>query len=106
MDRKKIAYELKLSLEEQLGDKLKDVVLFGSSIDQSTTQDSDIDILIVLDGDYDYPMKRKINDICYEYDLKYDVFIDNQLISLDELKHGLRGKHPVFKNALQYGYHA
>lgn len=106
MDRKKIANELKLSLQEQLGSKLKDVVLFGSSINQKVTDDSDVDILIVLEGNYDYLMKRKINDICYEFDLKYDVFIDNQLISLDELNHGLRGKHPVFKNALQYGYHA
>lgn len=105
MDPKELAYELKLALQEQIGSRLKDVVLFGSYFDQTMSADSDVDILIVLEGDYDYLMKRKINDICYEFDLKYDVFIDNQLISQQELTNGLRGKHPVFKNALRHGYH-
>lgn len=105
MDPRKLAYELKLALQEQLGSKVKDVVLFGSCFDQTMSANSDVDILIVLEGDYDYLMKRMINDICYEFDLRYDVFIDNQLISQQELENGLRGKHPVFKNALQHGYH-
>lgn len=106
MDYRKITSELKKELVNQLGENIEDVVLFGSSLDDTKKACSDVDILIILNEDYDYRLKRKINDICYNLDLKYDIFIDSQLISINELKHGLRGKHPFVINAIQNGYHA
>ncbi len=106
MDNRIIVKELKNILVGNFGDSISDVVLFGSQLTGKATEDSDIDVLIVLKHDYDRQMKRNINDLCYEIDLKYDTFLDTQIISLNELKNSLRGKHPIFSNALKEGYHA
>ncbi len=106
MDNRIIVKELKSILVENLGNSISDVVLFGSQLSGKATEDSDVDVLIVLKNDYDRQMRRKINDLCYEIDLKHDTFLDTQIISLNELKNSLRGKHPIFSNALKEGYHA
>lgn len=106
MDNRLIIKELKNLLIENFGNNIQDVVLFGSQLKGKATDDSDVDVLIVLKNDYDRKMKRKINDICYDIDLKYDTFLDTQIISLNELKNSIRGKHPVFSNAIKDGYYA
>lgn len=55
---------------------------------------------------YDRRTKKLISDLCYDFDLKYDIFPDTQFISEDELKNGIRGKHPVFQIAINEGLHA
>jgi hypothetical protein len=40
------------------------------------------------------------------FDLKYDIFLDTQIISEEELKNGIRGKPPVFQIAIKEGLHA
>ena len=106
MDSRLIVNELKQILVESLGDNVADVILFGSQLKGTAHQDSDVDVLIVLNSDYDWKKKREISDLCYSIDLKYDVFLDTQIISLNELKNSIRGKHPIFSNALKEGYHA
>lgn len=98
--------ELKAHLVEHLKDDVLDVVIFGSQIKANKLANSDYDVLIVLKRDYNQKMKRLINDLCYDFDLKYDIFLDTQIISENELKDGLRGKHPIFKIALKEGLHA
>lgn len=106
MNKRLIIKEVKNLLIENFGSNIEDVVLFGSQLKGKATDDSDVDVLIVLKNDYDRKMKRKINDICYDIDLKYDTFLDTQIISLNELKNSIRGKHPIFSDALKEGYHA
>ena len=106
MDNRIIVKELKRILVNNLGDNVADVVLFGSQINGTAHSDSDYDILIILKSDYDRKLKRKINHLCYQIDLKYDVFLDTQIISKNELNNSLRGKHPLFTNAIKEGYHA
>nr|NQU91974.1 nucleotidyltransferase domain-containing protein [Bacteroidota bacterium] len=106
MDNRIIVKELKKILVENLGDNVSDVVMFGSQLRGSALADSDIDILIVLNSDNDGALKRKINHLCYQIDLKYAVFLDTTIISKNELNSSLRGKHPLFINALQEGYYA
>ena len=106
MNKQLIIQELKNLLIENFGNNIKDVVMFGSQLKGKATDDSDIDIIIVLKNDYDRKMKRRVSDICYDIDLKYDTFLDTQIISLNELKNSIRGKHPVFSDALKEGYYA
>ncbi|MCD4745188.1 MAG: nucleotidyltransferase domain-containing protein [Bacteroidales bacterium] len=106
MNNKLIIKELKDLLIENFRNTISDVVLFGSQHKGTATKDSDVDVIIVLKKEYDWKMKRKINDLCYEIDLKYDIFLDTQIISLNELKNSIRGKHPIFFNALKEGYYA
>jgi len=106
MDNKLIIKELKDLLIRNLGDNVSDIILFGSQLKGTASDNSDFDVLIVLKNDYNWKLKRKINDLCYDIDLKYNIFLDTQIISQHELKNSIRGKHPIFSNALKEGYHA
>ena len=106
MDNKLIVKELKNILLSNLGDNVADVILFGSQLKGSAHLGSDIDVVIVLKDDYDRSLKRHINNLCYQLDLKHGVFLDTQIISINELNNSLRGKHPLFTNAIKEGYHA
>ena len=106
IDARLIVRELKQILVENLGDIVSDVVLFGSQLTGKAHENSDVDVLIELNSDYDRKKKREISHLCYQIDLKYDVFVDSQIISKEELKNSLRGKHPIFTDALKEGYYA
>ena len=106
MNKKHLATEIKLHLNTHLGNMIADVVLFGSQIEGNATTDSDFDVLIVLKAEDSRLIRKMINDLCYDFDLKYNIFLDTQIISEAELNHGLRGKHPVFKKAIREGLHA
>lgn len=101
-----LAKEIKKHLNESLNNIVSDVVIFGSRVKGQATKNSDYDVLIVLNSHYDRKILKAINDLCYDFDLKYDIYLDTQVISEFELNNSLRGKHPVFRNALKEGLHA
>ena len=103
---KQLATEIKQHLNDSLNNIVSDVVIFGSRIKGQATKNSDYDVLIVLNTNYDRKVQRAINDLCYDLDLKYNIFLDTQVISEFELNNSIRGKHPVFRNALKEGLHA
>ncbi len=104
-DKIKILEDLKHDLSANLHENLKDVVLFGSQLSDEKKIDSDYDILIVVKGKTDWKLERLISDICYEIDLRYNIITDTHVLGEDELE-TIRGKQPVFINALNNGYHA
>ncbi len=55
MDEKveKILKEIKRYLEEKYGDKIKKVILYGSYARGEATEDSDVDVLVVVSDDLD-----------------------------------------------------
>lgn len=98
---------LKQGLQQQFHDEIEDVVLFGSQVTGTAREDSDYDVLIVLNRDtYDWTYRDRVFDVVYNVSLMYDILIDMFLISTHELKHSLRGVQPVFTNALQHGMYA
>ncbi|MEA3448661.1 MAG: nucleotidyltransferase domain-containing protein [Bacteroidota bacterium] len=103
---KQLAKEIKQHLNRSLNNIVSDVVIFGSRVRGQATKNSDYDVLIVLNTNYDRKIQKLINDLCYDFDLKYNIFLDTQVISEFELKNSIRGKHPVFRNALKEGLHA
>lgn len=104
-NKKLILTELDTLLRSRLSGNLKEVVLFGSRINGNSHGDSDYDILIVLKEKVDWMAVREISDLCYEIDLKYNIITDTHIISEEEFS-TLRGKQPVFVNALEKGYRA
>jgi len=94
--------DLKDILVIKLQDELSDFVLFGSRVSGKSHADSDYDVLIVLKHKPDWELEREISDICFEIDLKYNVITDTLIISEPELQN-LRGKQPVYINALANG---
>jgi uncharacterized protein len=101
-----LAKEIKQYLNDSLDNIVSDVVIFGSRVKGQATKNSDYDVLIVKNINYNRKVQKSINDLCYDLDLKYNIFLDTQIISEFELKNSIRGKHPVFKNALKEGLHA
>ena len=105
MDKMTILFDLKGKLKDQYPDSLKSVILFGSRAKGTNTGFSDFDVLILMDKDYTWRDENKILDICYDIDLKYNILIDAHLLSTKELN-TLRGRQPLFMNALNYGIYA
>ncbi len=106
MESKLLAKEIKQHLNKYLNNIVSDVVIFGSRAKGTADKDSDYDVLIVLNMEYTQKTKKIINGLCYDFDLKYDIFLDTQIISISELGNSIRGKHPIFKTALKEGLHA
>jgi predicted nucleotidyltransferase len=92
-------------LKSRFSDNLKDVVLFGSQAYGKAHKDSDYDILVILKQKVDWKTEREISDICYEIDLKYNIITDTHIIDESELA-TLRGKQPIYVNAISNGLHA
>ncbi len=105
INKKSLLADLKYQLELKFFDNLKDVVLFGSHLTGKAHKSSDYDILIVLKQKVDWKAEREISDICYSIDLKYDIVTDTHVVSEPELL-ALRGKQPIFVNALSNGLYA
>lgn len=105
INKKIVLNDLSDLLRNRFGDNLKDVVLFGSQAKGKAHKDSDYDFLIILKEKADWKIESEISDLCYEIDLKYNIITDIHVLSEGELS-TIRGKQPIFVNALAYGLHA
>ncbi|MCD6531952.1 nucleotidyltransferase domain-containing protein [bacterium] len=79
---KKAIDEFKRELRKLYGGRLKGLILYGSYARGEATADSDIDLLVVLDGEV-HPGKEidRMIDIITEINLKYNVLISVYPIS-------------------------
>jgi predicted nucleotidyltransferase len=100
-----ILKDLNHLLKSKFSDDLKDVVLFGSQLNGKAHRNSDYDILIILKQKADWITEREISDLCYEIELKYNIITDTHILGESELS-TLRGKQPIFVNAISNGLHA
>jgi predicted nucleotidyltransferase len=105
IDNEMILKDLKHLLKSRFADEIKDIVLFGSQVNRHAHKDSDYDILIILKKKADWKVEREISDLCYEVDLKYNIITDTHVIGVPELN-TLRGKQPIFVNAIANGLYA
>ncbi len=95
VDNQKILSDLKEHLIQNYDGSINEIILFGSHTRGESTEDSDNDILIVLDNDYSAKDEFIILVLCYDINLKYNILIDAHLISKREIK-SIRGKQPIF----------
>ena len=56
--------------EEQFGDSLKKLILYGSVARDEETEDSDVDVFAVVENEN---QKEKLEDLAFEIGLKYEV---------------------------------
>ena len=79
MDREavlKLLEKLKVEMKEKLGDKLVQLLLFGSYSIGDYSASSDVDLLILADGDLSRAERDQIDDLIAEYSLmRHDVVI-------------------------------
>ncbi len=104
--KNKILQAVKTILKSAFGDRISDVVLFGSQAKNTAKRYSDYDILIVTTVVFTWQERREIRNLCYEVMLKYDILIDSKIISKPEIETKFWGKHPLITDALAYGIYA
>lgn len=73
---------LKRLLKETYGEKLSDVILFGSYARKTASKNSDIDILIVLNYEYDLDQEiERTSHLIADLSLEYDVLVNRLFMS-------------------------
>jgi len=101
-----LLHSLKLLLRKHFGDNIQDIILFGSQSNDTATEFSDYDIVIVLKNQYDWKYRKKVNHVIYDLELENDVLFDTHLLSLYEIEHTLKGAEPIYQNAFKQGIYA
>jgi len=87
MEIKTVLKEFRKEAERLYGSRLKNIILYGSFARGNATQDSDIDLAIVLEGDVK-PGREidRLIDIITEINLNYGVLISIYPVSEKDYK--------------------
>ena len=87
MEVKELLEEFKKEIEKLYGDRLKEIILYGSYARGDFTEESDIDLLIVLKGKV-VPGREidRMIDIITEINLKYGGLISVYPVSEEDYK--------------------
>ncbi|MCP4146333.1 MAG: nucleotidyltransferase domain-containing protein [bacterium] len=102
----RILADLKKSLIARFGNDINSVILFGSRATGNAHKNSDYDVLIILNNDYNWRYKREITGVVYLTELEHEIFIDTKIISANELYNTVRGKQSLYVDALEQGIRA
>jgi len=87
-DITQILKHLKADLEAILGDRMEALYLYGSQARDEARSDSDIDVLVVLRGDFQYfDMVQQTGDLAARLSLRYDTVISLAFISEEKYNH-------------------
>ena len=87
-----------MSLKNELSNRYRliEFRLYGSKARRTSTQESDIDIMIVL-AERNSDIESEIDDIIFDINLKYDVFITAVIFSEAEISEGPLSESPLYK---------
>lgn len=81
----KILKEIRHELAQQLGERLESVYLYGSRARGDARVDSDIDLLIVIRGEFDYfELLEMTSYLIWRYSLENNVVISRAFISNEQ----------------------
>ena len=75
MELENILAELKKQLQEKLGKKFAALVLYGSYARGEETEESDIDLLLLVSEELTQEEKILVDEIVSQLSLKYDVVL-------------------------------
>jgi len=102
MENKEILYKIKSRLASAEENCIDKIILFGSQANGSADDDSDFDILILLNRKIDWQEENKILNLCNEIDLELDILTDIKFFVSADLE-TIKGKQPFIQNALKFG---
>ena len=102
MYNKEAMDDLKKLLTKRFPNLIHQMILFGSRVENKEKEFSDYDILLILNTNYDWKLKRKIRDTVFDLILNYEILTDIKFISKNELN-SIVGTLPFIQNALKKG---
>jgi len=98
---KQAVKELVDELKKLYGDNLSRVILYGSKARGDATEDSDIDILVVLKNIQNFSLERKkVKEISWKLSYKYDLLLSIIIRSEQEY---MRKDTPLLMNIEKEG---
>jgi predicted nucleotidyltransferase len=74
---------LKKDLKAALGEKIGNLILFGSYSRGDNTEYSDVDLLILVNSRLTRDETRKVDDLIADYSLEHDVVISGLVYPID-----------------------
>ncbi len=96
-----ILQTLRQELSQILGDQLEAVYLFGSQVRGEARASSDIDVLVVVRGEFDYAdLIRRTSSAVSALCLQYDVVISRAFVSKERFA---REQSPFLLNVRREG---
>jgi len=101
MTREELLTEIRSRLEKAHGRRLRGIVLYGSEARGDAGPDSDIDLLVLLDGPIDYLRDLESNlDALYPLAVEIGRRISAKPVDVKEYE---RGRWPLYQNARREG---
>lgn len=98
---KPILSELRTRLESLYGERLEQVILFGSQARGDAVKGSDIDVMIVLKGDVNVGDEiSRTSQLCSDLSLAYDVALSRVFTSAERFAHE---RNSLFVNVQREG---
>ena len=98
---KNVLAELKRELAGALGHRLEAAYLFGSRARGEARPDSDLDVLVVVRGNFDYDdVIRRTSAFVSDLSLKHDIVISRAFVSKDRFE---REQSPFLLNVRREG---
>lgn len=97
MDREQLLNRIKKCLRDVHGDRLQGVLLYGSEARGEAEEDSDIDILVLLNGPVEFGKDLRIN-IDAIYDIQLEIIRPIHAIPVD-IEAFQAGKYALYRNA-------
>ena len=96
-----LLHELRRELQQVLGEQIEAIYLYGSQARGDARPDSDVDVLVVLNGDFRYfELIERTGEIAARLSLKFDTVISLAFSSLDKFN---QQKIPFLLNVRQEG---
>lgn len=96
-----IIKKCKATLAKYYGDRLKGVILYGSTARRQATPSSDVDLLVLLAPPLDYFVElRQLVDVLYPVQLESDRLISAKPVSAKDFE---SGRISLYRNAKREG---